>query len=267
MCKCWQTLFNFQKKQYNAGMAEGTSKFIKALNVVENFLFEPHSCICCNHECDTDNPYRLCSKCLNEIPFTKDRFCLRCGEILEGDYDYCITCKNREYEFDYARSVFAYTEFTSPMILRFKYNGYKTYAPYLAKLLADFYSKSDLVANAVTFVPMPASRKKARGYNQSRELCQEFSLLTGIPMIDVLVRIKDNTKQSTLNAKQRAENIQGSFATISKGQIKHKDILIIDDVLTTGATANECAKVLNKAGANSVCVLSLAKTPSLSSKL
>lgn len=243
-------------------MNKGLSKLKVSFDKMENFLFGSHSCICCKHECDQDNELRLCSKCLENIPFTKDNYCLRCGEIINGNYDYCINCKNHEYEFDRARSVFAYTPYTSPMIMRFKYNGYKSYAPYLAKLLVNYYSTSDLIVDVVTFVPMPVKREKARGYNQAKELCREFSLLSGLPVIDCLVRIKDNFKQSTLNAKERAENIKGSFACINKQLVKNKDILIIDDVLTTGATANECAKVLNRAGARSVSVLSLAKTPS-----
>lgn len=242
-------------------MANKKEKFMKIVNKIEDFLFEPHNCICCGRDMNQESSFRLCTRCEKEIPFTKDKFCLRCGEIVSGDYDYCITCKNRDYEFDYARSVFAYTSKTSPIIMKFKYNGCKTFAKPLANMLVDFYSRSDILANVVTYVPMPAKRLKQRGYNQSYELCREFSMMTGIPMIDVLERTFETNKQATLNASQRAENIKGQFKVINRDLVKNKEILIIDDVLTTGATANECAKVLNKAGAMNVCVLTLAKTP------
>lgn len=248
---------------YNITMKNKTKKFLDKLYEVEDFLLGANACICCGKECDSDNDYRLCSRCLKEIPFTQDKFCLRCGEILTGNYDFCYRCKDCEYDFDYARSVMAYTDKTSPIIMRFKYNGRKNYAKPLAYLLKDYFAKSDLIADALTFVPMPVKREKERGYNQGKELCIKFSELTGVPMIDCLIRIKENVKQADLNAKQRAENIKGSFAVIDKTLVKNKEFLIIDDVMTTGATASECAKTLIKAGAKNVQVLTIAKTPSV----
>ena len=237
--------------------------FKNKLNKIGEIMFPIYSCICCGKEIDSDSPYRICYDCFNKIPFTKNKFCLKCGEIIAGDYDFCITCKNKAYNFDYARSVFAYIPFTAPIILNFKYNHLKTHALPLANLLKDFFSTSDLIADTCTFVPMPEDREKERGYNQAKVLCEKFSELTGIPMIDSLVRIKSVTKQSTLKADERAKNIIGSFKAINKHAIKNKEILLIDDVMTTGATASECAKILRKAGAKNVQVLTLAKTPSL----
>ena len=197
---------------------------------------------------------------MEEIPFTKDRYCLRCGEIIKGDYDFCIKCKERGFDFDYARSVFAYTDLTANMIMNFKYNGCKDYAKPFANLMKDFFATSDLFADRVTFVPMPKKREKERGYNQAYELAKEFSKLTEIPLINVLERTKENVKQATLSAEDRRKNIKGSFKVINKGLVEAHDILIIDDVMTTGATTSECAKVLIKAGARNVQVLTLAKT-------
>ena len=224
---------------------------------------KPHACIICTRECDLDNGYRICSRCIDKIPFSKGNYCLKCGEVIKGEYDYCLNCKNVEYNFDYARSVFAYNDLTAPMIMRFKYNGYKSYAPHLGLLLKDFYSTSDLVADTVTYVPMPKAREKERGYNQAFELCKEFSLLTEMPMIDALIRVKEVAiKQATLSGKERRENIKGSFKITDKKLVKDKEILLIDDVFTTGATVSECAKVLMNAGAKNVQVLTLAKTVS-----
>ncbi|MBR2908872.1 MAG: ComF family protein [Clostridia bacterium] len=238
-------------------MKETTKEKIRK---VEEFLFGSRACICCGKECDGDNEYKLCKDCMDVIPFTKDNYCLRCGEIIKGDYDYCIKCKDRDFEFDYARSVFAYTELTAPIIFRFKYNGLRSYVYPLTKLLRDYFSTSDLIADSVVFVPMPEKRQKERGYNQSFELAKEFCKLTGLELLEVLERTKDNVKQATLNAKERSENIKGSFKVIDKNKVKDRELLIIDDVMTTGSTANECAKVLMKAGARNVQVLTLAKT-------
>lgn len=247
---------------YNIFMSkihEIKNKFSK----ISDFLFPNHSCICCRKENDSDSPYRICSRCFDKIPFTKDKFCLKCGEIINGDYDFCITCKNKTYNFDYARSVMAYNKTTAPIIMKFKYNGLKSFGLPLAHLLKDFYESSDLIANTVTFVPMPEEREKERGYNQSKVLCEHFSFLTNIPMIDSLYRTRSLPKQSTLNSDDRAKNIKGSFKAINKHEIRGKEILLIDDVMTTGATASECAKVLLSAGAKNVQVLTLCKTPAL----
>ena len=248
---------------YNIIMNKKLEKFNKKLETIERFLLGAHSCLCCRKECDGDNDYRLCKDCMESIPFTKSNYCLRCGEIIKGDYDYCVKCKDRVYEFDYSRSVFAYNDLTAPIIMNFKYNGCKSHAIYLARLLKDFYIKSDLVADVVTYVPMPKNREKERGYNQSYELAKEFSLLTEMKLIHSLVRVKENVKQATLNAQERSENIKGSFSVLDAKNVKDKDILIIDDVMTTGATANECAKVLYKAGADKVYSLCLSRAPRL----
>ena len=117
------------------------------------------------------------------------------------------------------------------------------------------------MADVVTYVPMPKTREKERGYNQAKELAGEFCKLSKLPMLDLLTRKDDVVKQSTLSAKERKENIKDSFSAINKARIKGKDILIIDDVSTTGSTTSECANVLKKAKARSVCVLTVCKTP------
>ena len=235
-------------------------KIKETIEKIENFLFDPHVCVCCDRECDLDNDYRICSRCKDRIPFAKDHYCLKCGETIPESYDYCITCKNAKYNFDYARSIFAYTELTAPIILRFKYNGQRMYAKPLAHLMKDFYDDSDIVSQVVTYVPMPESRQKQRGYNQAYELCREFCELSKLPMLDLLKRKEETQKQSVLNAEERRKNIIGSFVAINKSLIKNKDILLIDDVFTTGSTTSECAKVLKEKGARSVVVFTLAKT-------
>ena len=235
-------------------------KFGEVINKIEDLLFEPHACICCRRECDSDSSYRLCSRCQKVFPFINGKYCLKCGEPIADDYDFCYNCQDSDFVFDRSRSVFAYDDMTRPIIMRFKYNGLKTYAKPLGKMLADYFGSSDLIADVATFVPMPEKRKKKRGYNQAEVLCDEFCKLTGMPMVDALKRVKDIPRQSTLSGKERIENIKGNFAAADNSLVKDKSVLVIDDVVTTGATVNECAKALLKAGAREVMVLSLAKT-------
>lgn len=241
-------------------MKNKITKIKDNLKKTEKFLFKTHNCICCGRECDLDNNYRICSHCLESLDFTGDHYCLSCGEKISEDYDYCLKCKDDLYDFDYARNIFIYDDIISTAIMNFKYNGKLDYSLPLGTLLKDYYSNSDIIADVVTFVPMPKDREKKRGYNQAKELAKVFSSLTEITMEEMLERVEPAIKQSVLTAKERRENIKGTITAINKHKIKNKDILIIDDVLTTGATASECAKILKKSGARSVCVLTIAKT-------
>ncbi len=243
-------------------MGEKFEKFKTKLRSVGEFLFEPHCCIFCRRECDTTNGRRICPRCEELIRYNGEHFCLKCGNRIGLDYEYCVSCQATSYDFDYARSLFLYDEVTAPMILNFKYNGYRDYKKPLAKMLSTYYDTSDIVASVVTSVPMPKKREKQRGYNQAKELALEFCALQNMPYFDFLERTKENVKQATLSAKERRENIRGSFKAINKAALKNKDVLLIDDVLTTGATASECARVMKEAGARSVVVFTLAKTDS-----
>lgn len=240
-------------------------KISKAINTVEDFLFKPHSCLFCGRECD-DDELRICFRCKEVLDFTADKFCKKCGTKISGDYDFCIECKSVEHFFDKARSVLVYNEKSAPAILKFKYGGKKTFALPLAKLLLKRFSETDLICDMLTFVPMPKDREKERGYNQSFELCKEFSKLSGIEMCPTLERVKHVERQATLGKEERRKNMEGSFGILDKKLVKGKEVLLIDDVVTTGATADECSKTLLKAGAKSVSVLSIAKTLSMGSK-
>ena len=252
----------FAQKLYNKSMKLSKEKIIKSLNSVEDFLFKAHSCMFCSCECD-DDVLRMCSRCKQNLDFIGDRYCLKCGAKISGDYDFCIECKNEDHEFNRARSVFVYNEKSAPAILKFKYGGTKAFASPLARLLAKRFEMVDIIADVVTFVPMPKEREKQRGYNQSFELCKEFSVLTGLPLVESLQRVKDTLRQATLGKAERRKNLENIFKAINKQDFKNKDVLLIDDVVTTGATADECSKTLLKAGARSVSVLSVAKTPCL----
>ena len=235
-------------------------EFKSKLNQLEDFLFPAHSCLCCDSECDTFNGYRICSRCEATLHKIDSRYCQKCGTIIKGNYNLCIHCKDIERHFNKARSVYVYDEESSPIILKAKFGKAKTPAIALGKMLADFFATSDVIGEVVTFVPMPASRQKERGYNQSEEICKQFSILTKIPMIDALEKLETSTKQAKLNFDERQQNIAGTFKIKDKSLVKGKYILLIDDVITTGATTSECAKVMLEAGAKQVDVLTVAHT-------
>ena len=243
-------------------MEKQKSKILDGLGKINQFLFAPHSCMCCGTECE-DDYYRLCFRCKEKLDFVTDNFCLKCGAKISRDYDFCIECKDDPHQFELARSVFVYDDTCAQIILKFKYGGAKDFALPLARMLALKYSKSEIIADTVTFVAMPKKREMQRGYNQSFELCKEFSLITGIPMHNLLERTRNVPSQTTLGKTDRKENLKGSLRAVNIDQIMNKEILLIDDVVTTGTTADECAKTLKEAGAKTVFVLSVAKTPAV----
>ncbi|MBQ7467210.1 MAG: ComF family protein [Clostridia bacterium] len=230
------------------------------LNKITDFMFPVHSCLCCGSECDTFDGYRICSRCMAKLHKIGNNFCQKCGTHIKGNYPLCIHCKDIERHFNKARSVFVYDENFAPIILKTKLGKAKTPALALGKMLADFFKTSDVMGEVVTFVPMPLSRQKERGFNQAEEICKEFSRLTEIPMIDALEKKETATKQAKLNFDERQLNIIDTFKIKDKNLVKGKHVLLIDDVITTGATVSECAKVMMKAGAKQVDVLSVAHT-------
>ena len=203
-----------------------------------NELFPNFTCVSCACEMNNSPNGYLCQKCMDALPFNDD-----------------ITDKTHHSPFTYADPV-------KKMILSLKYsdNGLVAcaVAPYMA---AMFMQANPKTYHKFTLVPVPlcASRLRERGYNQSDLLANEISKHSELPVLtNVLQRIKKTAPQKKMTAEQRAANIAGAFAVADPGQISGKYICIIDDVYTTGATANECTKVLKKAGAKQVKILTAA---------
>ncbi|MBQ7674395.1 MAG: ComF family protein, partial [Alphaproteobacteria bacterium] len=168
---------------------------------------------------------------------------------------------NKPY-FDKAISVFVYNEFSKQIILRFKHSD----ATYLYEQLASwmYRSATSEITNADIIIPVPIHflKRLKRKYNQSELLAQEVSQLSGIKYEPrILMKIKKTLPQEGLSGKERRKNIVGSFGIDEnfKDLIVDKNIVLIDDVFTTGATVNECSKVLKKFGAKTITVVTLAR--------
>ena len=129
-----------------------------------------------------------------------------------------------------------------------------------AKILASKFAESGISADIVTYVPTTAKKLKERRYNQSAEMAKEFAKLTNLVCLDLLDKTKDTIEQKELTRSERLKNLIGSIVTKDKWQVKGKDILVIDDVFTTGGTMDACAKALKRAGANKVYGLTVCKT-------
>ena len=214
-------------------------------------------CDVCGEELVEDTRYRLCSECVEKLPFVKGHICLNCGVPLKDESDYCNRCQYQKSAFVKNRSPLVYDGEVKKLIYKLKF-GKKTYiAQTLGALMADKFIECGFDSEIIVFVPMTDEEVKKRGFNQAELLAYEVGNRLNIAVLPALVKVKDTSQQKELKGKDRASNLDGAFACAFE-QVKGRKILLIDDVFTTGATANECAKTLLKAKAREVNVLTAA---------
>jgi len=212
-------------------------------------------CICCGADVFDDSG--ICEKCKPKIEFNDGKTCAKCGKPV-GENDFC-SCGKRELYFDRAYSPLIYDGLTRKAMLSYKFGGMTYIANTFSKMLADKAVKENIDFDVVTFVPLTKKDKRARGYNQTSLLANGFCDILKLPQPEeLLTKIKQTQKQEKLDYKNRSTNLTGAFQATDKNLIKGKKILLIDDVITSGATTSECARVLKKNGADKVWVLTVA---------
>lgn len=228
-----------------------------------NLLF-PNKCPIC----DNLSYKAICKECESKIKFINEPICLFCGRPLPSNLkskESCRECKNKNFKFSSARSIFYYSGVIEKSIKSFKYRKNKKLAKYYIELikeknynlkLKDFIKGID----CVVCVPMHPLKKWERSYNQSEVFAILVSREFNLPFYNILYKKSNKQSQTFLSLKDRINNIKGEFFLKKHNLIKHKNILLIDDVFTTGATVNECSKVLKNAGVNEVKVLTLARS-------
>lgn len=232
-----------------------SSKLKELISKTEDVLYPHYSCPFCETETIDGT---VCDSCKQY--FILPNFCNKCSEHVGGDATLCIQCKDTDRIFDQSFSVVHYTEKVSASVHKLKFGGGKYLALDFAKLLAEKFKTLNLSIDIVTYVPSHAKRIKERGYNQAKEIAENFCKIVDLPCAKLLDKTKDTAHQTELTKAERLKNLENSFAITDKWLVKNKSILVIDDVFTTGSTMSACAKVLKKAKANKVYGLTLAKT-------
>lgn len=201
----------------------------------------------------------ICKSCIKKLPFVKNPYCIKCGkEIISEDDAYCYDC-NLDREFIAGRGLCNYTDEMRHIILNIKYNNKREYIEGFAKLLAIRYKKLIENANIDCIIPVPLHkvRMRRRGFNQSEILAKHLSKYLDIPQTsDYLFRIKNTRDQKRLNRDERLHNLDNAFLAKSLPQ-NIKNILVVDDVYTTGITIEKCAIALKKAGAKDIYFLTI----------
>lgn len=219
-------------------------------------LVYPPFCLNCRNA-----GHYLCAECIEKIQFIEYPFCRICGAPSEAAR--CIECKEREFAFESARSVGVYEGVLRDAIHAMKYDFHAAVAEPLGELMAARFPGSSLAGKVDVVMPVPIHRSRflVRGFNQSEELARKLCARVSLPLVmDVLHQPRKTKHQVNLSYDERAANIHGAFAVRDARKIAGKRVLVLDDVLTTGATANEAALALKNAGAKSVHAYTLARS-------
>ena len=225
-------------------------RLVKIFNRFENLFFKNHSCLACRKEIPDGTNFSLCKNCFESFELLNEFICETCGDKILEDNKFCDRCKHSKFYFDNSKSFAVYEDVSAILVKRFKYSGKKYYAKYLAELML---TRKECFENIdfITFVPIGEKRRKERGFNQAEELAIEIGRLANIPVIDVLEKLGSERHQAGLSQKERQENLSGTFKLKeSASSLKDKNVLLIDDVFTTGATLSECSKVLKSVKKN-----------------
>lgn len=230
-------------------------------------LIYPKTCTLCKEKIPANSETLVCQSCLNKINHNQPPFCHRCGRrLLEKEIinnkNVCFKCTRTNFHFDRAWASCRYDGVTKDLIHQFKYNSKRFLDKILAKLLIEFINTYHLPKESIDWVvPMPLHTRKLREreFNQSEILARTVAEKLNLKIShNNLIRIKDTPSQTQLDDTSRWQNVQGIFGVKNPLEFHNKIVLLIDDVLTTGATASEAALALKKSHVSIVFVLTVA---------
>lgn len=227
---------------------------VKILQKLLNFLFPP-ACPLCDTPVSTHG--ELCAECWTAINWIDNPKCVKCGypfpaDLDLGDAPLCPVCAAGKSELDWIRSACVYDDASRGAMLPFKHAGKINYAKFMSR--AMIWALRDINMDADIVMPVPLARRRLfkRGYNQATLLARPIARIYGIKMDLDSVRRKYRDDMGHKNARERAENIRGVFSVVNPDKIRGKKILLVDDVMTSGATFSELRRVLIHAGAHAV---------------
>lgn len=226
-----------------------------------NYIF-PTRCISCKSFVQDNASF--CNECWNNFHFIKEPYCSICSYQLEKVSNVinqiCLSCMKSRPSFDFARCLLKYDESNKKLIHNLKYYDNTSIAKPFAKMLYSRFSDDIKNIDIVIPIPMHKFKRIRRLYNHAQLIAEEVSKLIGKKArSDILLKIKNTKPQTGLSKENRLKNLSGSFGISDNKHIKNKIILLIDDVMTTGSTAEATSKLLKKEGAKSVILLCIAR--------
>lgn len=245
----------------------------RIFKLARDFLV-PRRCPICREIVWSETSNFWCPTCREKLPWLEPPFCSVCGvpfnvfyrEKFSEEFSLCGDCLTMSPAYDMIRSACLYDGIVADLITGLKYGKHLTNVPILGELMEEAFLKwlREEKIDLIIPIPMHIDRLKKRGFNQSVLLAKDLAKRIRIPWNhSVLVKIRNTPPQVSLHKKARKENLKKAFVVSEswKPFLNHASVLLIDDVITTGTTILECAKILKKAGARKVIGLSVARTP------
>ena len=240
-----------------------TATFTQLRRIGRGFvdILLPPRCLACGET--VEEPDALCGKCWGGITFFTPPWCIGCGLPFPhpmGDDAVCGDCAREQRAWDRARAVLRYDKNSRSLVLGLKHADHTHVANAFGRWMHRAGGEALLGADLAVPVPLHWTRLLQRRYNQAALLAHAIHAAGGPPVAaDWLVRRRRTRSQGHLGATARENNVRGAIALRRDRSVAGKRVVIVDDVMTTGATANECARVLKRAGAEFVGVLTLAR--------
>ena len=204
-------------------------------------LFFPTKCVFCHKLTQTGET--VCKACAKNLPFVSK-------ELQQQSFPHIPVCVSPLF----------YEGVVRESLLRYKFSGASCYAKTYGDFLRKCIDENGISCDIITWVPLSSLRLRKRGYDQARLLAQELAIRSGIPCLRLLKKTRNTSAQSLAGgAANRKQNISRAYAALDQKSIKGKKILLVDDIVTTGSTLTECARILSGAGASSVSAVTLAR--------
>ena len=238
--------------------------FLDLKDDILDFIY-PQTCPICR------NPLKrkekdVCEDCWKALALLPSPYCPYCKSFLEHENEItnhqCAYLRRpKDRRILAVRSLGTFDDYYQKLVHRLKYDKKIHLGKRLAQRLGESISQEKDFAGCDMVIPVPLhrARQRERGFNQSEVLAEGISQATDLPLAkDILKRRKNTKDQTYLNAKQRAENVRGAFVIVRPEKIEDKNVILVDDVMTTGATLNECARMLLDSGARNVFGVTLA---------
>lgn len=201
----------------------------------------------------------ICPACLKQLSFVSSPACMKCGkEIGSREQEYCADCIRRKKSFTRGFALLNYDSRAAVSMAAVKYHNKREYLDFYARAAALRFGKQFRQAGIQVIVPVPvhASRLKTRGFNQAAVLAEKLSAELGIPWEELLIRVKKTDPQKSLGSAERLKNLRGAFEAEQEAG-KWERVLLVDDIYTTGSTAEICSRALLKTGVKQMFVFAV----------
>ncbi|MBJ7258223.1 MAG: ComF family protein [Chthoniobacterales bacterium] len=232
------------------------------LDSLGSLLYPRHCAVC---DAPVAAGRRLCAPCRRSRTRLEGPRCAICSQPFGGALEpgfRCMNCGDRELHFDFATSAYRSRGVVRELIHRFKYNKQLHSRHLLGRMLGEGFRDARVRAlgiHGIVPVPLHPAREREREFNQAAVLASVAAARLRLPVIDCLMRVRYTVTQTHFHREERFENLEDAFALRRGADLRSMNLALVDDVLTTGSTADACARVLKEAGASAVVVITVAR--------